>query len=65
MSAIRSRLAAPALALLAIVCCLGAPLLVGALGAVGVGALFGIGAGLLALAALCLLALRRGTRADC
>ena len=63
MSAARSRLAGAAIAAFAIACCLGAPLLVGALGAVGVGAAFGIGAGLVALAALSLVALRQGARA--
>lgn len=65
MSAARSRVAGAALAAFAVACCIGAPLLMGALGAVGLGAAFGIGAGLIALAALCLFALRRGTRPDC
>ncbi len=63
MSAARSRLAGVALAAFAVACCIAAPLMIGALGAVGLGAAFGIGAGLVALAALCLLALRRGARA--
>ena len=55
----RARLAAPALAAIAVACCLGAPLIVGALGAVSLGAVFGVGAGLVALVALCLLGLRK------
>jgi hypothetical protein len=61
----RARLAAPALAVLAVVCCLAAPLLVGALGAVSLGALFGLGAGLVAFAALCFVVLRRATGDRC
>lgn len=58
----RSRLAAPALAILAVLCCLGAPLIVGAAGALTLGAVFGIVAGGLALLGLCLWAARRLTK---
>lgn len=47
------------LAGLAVACCLGAPLLVGTLGALSLGAVFGLVAGLVALAVLCLLAVRK------
>ena len=57
----RARLAAPALAVLAVLCCLGAPLIVGAVGSLTIGAVFGIVAGGLALLALCLWAARRLT----
>lgn len=57
----RSRLAAPALGVLAVLCCLGAPLIVGAAGALTAGAVFGIVAGGLALLGLCLWARRRLT----
>jgi hypothetical protein len=50
----RSRLVAPAFAALMVACCLAAPLVVGAAGAVTAGALLGIGAGAVALLALCL-----------
>jgi hypothetical protein len=50
MSALRAKLAAPALAVIAVVCCLAAPLIVGAIGAVSLEAFFGVGAGVLALA---------------
>jgi len=50
----RSRLAAPALAAVMVACCLAAPLIVGAAGALTAGALLGIGAGVLVLLALCL-----------
>lgn len=50
----RSRLAAPAFAALMVACCLGAPLIVGAAGAVTAGALLGIAAGAVALLAVCL-----------
>ena len=50
----RSRLTGPALAVLMIACCLAWPLLAGAVGAVTVGAAFGIGAGVIVLLALCL-----------
>lgn len=58
MSSWKSRLAAPALALLMVACCLAAPIIVGAAGAVTAGALFGIGAAAVALLALCLLLAR-------
>ena len=61
-ASLRSRLAAPALAVLAVLCCLGAPLIVGAAGALTAGAVFGIVAGGLALLGLCLWAARRLTR---
>ena len=64
-TSLRSRLAAPALAAFAVACCLAAPLLVGALGALSLGAVFGVGAGLLALAVLCFFALKRGTGGKC
>ena len=51
-----SRLAAPALAALAIACCLAAPLIVGAIGTLTAGALFGVGAAVIALLAACLYA---------
>jgi Na+/proline symporter len=55
----RSRLAAPALAALMVACCLAAPLIVGAAGALTAGALFGIGAGAVALLIICLWVARR------
>ena len=58
----RSRLAAPAVGLLAVLCCLGAPLIVGAAGALTAGALLGLVAGGMALLALCLWAASRLTR---
>jgi hypothetical protein len=60
----RSRLAAPAIAVLAVLCCLGAPLIVGAAGALTAGAVFGIVAGGLALLTLCLWAARRLTKSS-
>jgi hypothetical protein len=63
----RQRLAAPAVAVLAVLCCLGAPLVVGGIGALTTGALVGglVGAALLAL--VCFLILRRltATRGRC
>jgi hypothetical protein len=50
----RSRLAAPAFAALIVACCLAAPLIVGAAGTLTAGAALGIGAGVVALLALCL-----------
>lgn len=62
----RSRLAAPGLAVLAVLCCLGAPLIVGALGALTLGAVFGIVVAGAALLVLCLWAVRRlTTDSDC
>lgn len=55
----RSRLAAPALAALMVACCLAAPLIIGAAGALTLGGLFGIGAAAIALVALCLFAAGR------
>ena len=55
----RARLAAPALAVLMVACCLGAPLIVGAAGARTAGAVFGLAAGAAALLVLCLWAARR------
>jgi len=52
------RLAGVGLAMLAVVCCAGGPLLIAALGSIGVGAVLGVGAGV--LAALALLALITG-----
>ena len=52
----RSRLVAPALATLMIACCLAAPLIVGAVGTLAAGAVFGIGATVVALVAACLYA---------
>ena len=54
----RDRFAAPFIAVFAIACCLGAPLIVGGLGAVSLGALFGVLAGMVALAILCFAAFR-------
>ena len=51
----RSRLAAPLLGALMVACCLAAPLLAGAIGSVATGSIFGVGAGVLALTAICLL----------
>ena len=50
----RSRLAAPAFAALMVACCLAAPLIVGAAGALTAGAVLGVAAGAVALLALCL-----------
>lgn len=55
----RSRLAVPALAALLVACCLAAPLIIGAAGALTLGAVFGIGAAAIALLALCLFAASR------
>lgn len=52
----RSRLVAPALAALMIACCLAGPLIVGALGTLTAGAVFGVGAAAVALLAACLYA---------
>ena len=57
----RARLAAPALAVLAVLCCLAAPLIVGAIGSLTIGVVFSFVAGGLALLALCLWAARRLT----
>jgi len=46
------RLAGVGLAMLAVVCCAGGPLLIAALGSIGVGAVLGVGAGVLAALAL-------------
>jgi len=54
-----SRLAAPALAALMVACCLAAPLIVGAAGALTAGALFGLGAAALVLVGVCLVVARR------
>lgn len=56
------RLAAPALAALMVACCLAAPLIVGAAGAITAGALFGLVAGGIVLLALCLYVARRVTQ---
>ena len=53
------RLGAPALAALMVVCCLAAPLIVGAAATLTAGAVLGLGAGALALLALCLFVARR------
>lgn len=55
----RQRLAGPALAVLMVVCCLGAPLVIGAAGALNVGALCGLAAGAIVLLGLCLFLTRR------
>jgi hypothetical protein len=60
----RSRLAAPALAAFAVLCCLAAPLVVGAAGALTAGALVGIGAGAVVLLVLCLWVALRITQGD-
>lgn len=52
----RSRLAAPVLAALMIACCLAGPLIVGAVGTLTAGAVFGIGAALIALLGACVYA---------
>ena len=57
----RQRLAAPVVVVLAVLCCLGAPLIVGVVGALSAGAWFGLGAGVAALLLLCLWAVRRFT----
>jgi hypothetical protein len=49
-----SRLAAPALAALMVACCLAGPLIIGALGTLTAGAVFGVGAAVIALLAACL-----------
>ena len=51
-----SRMAAPALAALMIACCLAAPLIIGAIGTLTAGALFGVGAAVAALLVACLYA---------
>ncbi len=55
----RSRLIAPLLTAVAIACCLGAPLIIGATGALTAGALCGLLVGALALLVLCLWAAGR------
>ena len=54
-----SRLAAPGLAVLMVLCCLAGPILIGAAGTLTVGALFGLGAAAVVLLVLCLLLARR------
>ena len=62
----RGRLAVPSVALLAILCCLGAPFILGAAASLTAGAWFGVGVGLIALLALCLFAfMRLGSERDC
>lgn len=62
----RARLAVPGAALLAILCCLGAPFILGAAASLTAGAWFGVGVGLIALLALCLLAFTRlASERDC
>ena len=55
----RTRVAASALAALMVACCLAAPLIVGAAGALTAGALFGLGAAAVVLFGICLFAARR------
>lgn len=55
----RSRLAVPAAGILAILCCLGAPFILGTAASLTAGAWFGVGVGLVALLALCLFAFTR------
>lgn len=55
----RARLAAPAFAALMIACCLAAPLILGAAGALTAGALFGLGAAAVVLLVVCLAVARR------
>ena len=55
----RTRLAAPGAALLAILCCLGAPFILGAAASLTAGAWFGLGIGVVVLLALCLFAFTR------
>ena len=55
----RSRLAAPALGGFIVLCCLAGPILIGAAGALTLGALLGLAAGALALLGLCLLVAHR------
>lgn len=55
----RGLMAAPAFAILAIACCLAAPLIVGVVGALSAGAIFGLAAGGIALLALCLWTARK------
>ena len=57
----RSRLAGPALAVFMVLCCLAGPILIGAAGALTVGALLGVAAGAVALLVLCLWVARRLT----
>ena len=52
----RSRLVAPAFAALMVACCLAGPLVVGAVGTLTAGAVFGIGAALVALLTACMYA---------
>ncbi len=51
----RSRFAAPAAAAFMVLCCLAAPIIVGAAGALTAGAIFGLAVGAIALLMLCLL----------
>ena len=55
----RTRLAVPATALLAIVCCLGAPFILGAAATLTAETWFGIAVGPIALLALCVYAFTR------
>jgi len=56
------RLAAPLLAVLAVICCLAAPLIVAALGSVAIGSFAGWIVAAIAFAAACFFLLRRRTR---
>jgi hypothetical protein len=65
-ASLRSRLGSLALVALAVLCCLAAPLLIGAAGALTLGAVLGVGAGAVALVALCVFTVRRlTTREGC
>lgn len=63
----RSRVVAPGTVAFMVLCCVAAPLVVGAAGALTLGATLGLAAGLVALAARCLDAARRlrGDRGGC
>ncbi len=55
----KAGLAAAGLGVLAVVCCAGAPLIVGALGGIAVGGLLGAGAGVLTVVVVCALIVER------
>lgn len=58
----RTGWAALVVAVMAVVCCAALPMLVGVIGGLAIGAALGIGAGVLALAALAVLVLLRARR---
>ena len=64
-STARGTLAAAGLGVIAVLCCAGLPLAVGLVGALTLGAAFGLGAGILGVAALVVLAVWARRRRRC